>query len=119
MSLVLENIGKRYDEDVWGVKEVDLSFDDGIQGLLGPNGAGKSTLIRIITTVIEPTRGSLTWQGVDVSEDPMAIRSDHGYLPQSFGTYPDLTAAEFLEYVAALRGVDRGRYRTGSRKCWS
>ncbi|AHG00312.1 ABC transporter ATP-binding protein [Halostagnicola larsenii XH-48] len=107
MNLRLANVGKRYAEDVWGVRGVDLELEQGIHGLLGPNGAGKSTLMRIITTVSEPTTGSAYWNGTDTVETPSAVRDVLGYLPQQFGVYPDLTATEFLEYIAALRGLDR------------
>ena len=107
MTLRLENIGKQYAADVWGVRDVDLELPQGIHGLLGPNGAGKSTLMRIITTVSEPTTGTAYWNDTDIAETPSAVRDALGYLPQRFGAYPDLTAAEFLEYVAALRGLDR------------
>ncbi|MDJ1432294.1 ABC transporter ATP-binding protein [Halostagnicola sp. A-GB9-2] len=107
MNLRLTNVGKRYAEGVWGVREVDLELEQGIHGLLGPNGAGKSTLMRIITTVAEPTTGNTYWNGTDTGETPAAVRDVLGYLPQQFGVYPDLTATEFLEYIAALRGLDR------------
>lgn len=84
-----------------------LSFDlgPGVLGLLGPNGAGKSTLMRILATVARPTSGSVTWGGTDVVREPNAIRRVLGYLPQDFGVYPNLSAVEFLEYLAAVRGL--------------
>lgn len=106
MSLSIQNLGKRYTEDVWGVRNIDLELDTGVHGLLGPNGAGKSSLMRMITTVMEPTKGSIRWNGTDVLDSPGTIRSVLGYLPQDFGVYPDLTLEEFLEYVGALRSVD-------------
>ncbi|WP_049926465.1 ABC transporter ATP-binding protein [Halopiger goleimassiliensis] len=111
MTVRLDGVGKRYGEDVWGVRDIDLELEDGVHGLLGPNGAGKSTLMRIVTTVMEPTTGTVTWNGTDVASSPDAVREVLGYLPQDFGVYPDLTAREFLEYVAALRGVDRATAR--------
>ncbi|ELY67698.1 ABC transporter [Natronobacterium gregoryi] len=63
--------------------------------------------MQIVTTVLKPTTGTVYWNGTDVVETPSAVRDELGYLPQSFGVYPDLTATEFLEYVAALRGLDR------------
>jgi len=105
--LQLESIGKRYGEDVWGVQNIDLELEPGIHGLLGPNGAGKSTLMRIITTVSKPTTGTAYWNGTDIIDSPGTVRNVLGYLPQDFGVYPDLTAREFLQYIAALRGLDR------------
>lgn len=106
MGIKLSDVGKRYTEDVWGVRGIDLELSTGIHGLLGPNGAGKSTLMRIITTLSEPTTGAAYWRETDIVETPAAVRAVLGYLPQQFGVYPDLTAGEFLEYVAALRGLD-------------
>jgi len=106
MELRTDDIGKRYDEETWGIRDVSLELDEGIHGLLGPNGAGKSTLMGILSTVLTPTTGTAYWNGTDVTESPDVVRSVLGYLPQEFGTYPDLTLEEFLEYVAALRGLD-------------
>ncbi|MCU4743245.1 ABC transporter ATP-binding protein [Halobacteria archaeon AArc-m2/3/4] len=107
MVLRLDSVGKRYSEDVWGVEDIDLELEAGIHGLLGPNGAGKSTLMRILTTVSKPTTGTVYWNGTDITESPTVVRNVLGYLPQDFGVYPDLTAREFLEYIAALRGLNR------------
>lgn len=109
-TLSVENLGKRYG-DTWAVHGVDLTFEPGVIGLLGPNGAGKSTLMRLITTVIEPTEGAVYWNGTDTTKTPQAIRSIVGYLPQSFGVYPNLTASEFLSYLAAIRGVSDAKAR--------
>lgn len=106
MKLRADGLGRQYG-DTWAVREIDLELDEGIHGLLGPNGAGKSTLLRILTTVDEPTTGTAYWNGMDITKRPSAVRTELGYLPQQFGVYPDLTAEEFLEYIAALRGLDR------------
>ena len=106
MKLRTEGLGKRYAEDQWGIRDVSIELDEGIHGLLGPNGAGKSTLMSILSTVAEPTTGTAYWNGTDIVDSPGSVRSILGYLPQDFGVYPDLTLAEFLEYVAALRGLD-------------
>ncbi|ACV48629.1 MULTISPECIES: ABC transporter ATP-binding protein [Halomicrobium] len=104
MQLELDGIGKRYGDE-HALRDVDLVLEPGVVGLLGPNGAGKSTLMRIVTTVLQPTDGRVRWNGTDVREEPRAIRDSVGYLPQSFGVYPSLTAREFLRYLAAIRGV--------------
>ena len=75
-------------------------------GLLGPNGAGKSTLMRMLATITQPSAGTIHWNGVDIAKSPDSLRSVLGYLPQDFGVYPNLTALEFLEYMAAIKGMD-------------
>jgi len=102
----IENVSKRYG-DVEALSGVTLDLQPGVTGLLGPNGAGESTLMRILTTFTEPTEGRVAWNGTDVVANPDAVRRELGYLPQDFGVYPDLTAREFLSYLAALRGLDR------------
>jgi ABC-type multidrug transport system ATPase subunit len=106
MELVIDSVGKRYGRAVWGLREFSLTLRPGVVGLLGPNGAGKSTLMRIIATVTRPTTGRVTWNGTDLARDPDAVRRVLGYLPQDFGVYPNLSALEFLEYLAAAKGLD-------------
>lgn len=106
MRLSVECVGKRYKGGVWGLKGVSLNLKPGILGLVGPNGAGKSTLMRILATVTQPTEGKVTWNGNDIVAAPDGLRSVLGYLPQDFGVYPHLNAVEFLEYLAALKGMD-------------
>jgi ABC-type multidrug transport system ATPase subunit len=106
MELVIESVSKRYGRSVWGLREFSLTLRPGVLGLLGPNGAGKSTLMRILATVTRSTSGRVTWNGTDLGRDPDAVRRVLGYLPQDFGVYPNLTALEFLEYLAAAKGLD-------------
>lgn len=104
LELRAEGLGRRFGE-TWALRDVEFTLDAGVTGLLGANGAGKSTLMRIVTGVIDPTQGTVYWNGTDVTDDPQAVRRDVGYLPQTFGVYPNLTATEFLSYLAAVRGV--------------
>jgi len=106
MQLKIEQVGKRYGRDHWALTGIDLTLHPGVLGLLGPNGAGKSTLMRILATITRPTTGRVTWDGVEVAARPDALREVLGYLPQDFGVYPHLTPLEFLEYLAAARGLD-------------
>ena len=106
MQLIMEGVGKRYRGGVWGLRDFSLAVEPGILGLVGPNGAGKSTLMRILATVARPTEGKVTWNGADIVSSPDKLRSVLGYLPQDFGIYPPLSAVEFLEYRAAIKGVD-------------
>jgi ABC-2 type transport system ATP-binding protein len=106
MELAIESVSKLYRGDVWGLKEFSLTLHAGILGLVGPNGAGKSTLMRILATITQPTEGRVTWNGTDVVRAPNGLRAMLGYLPQDFGVYPNLNAVEFLEYMAAIKGLD-------------
>ena len=105
MNLSMHQVGKLYQGKVWALADFNLELGAGVLGLLGPNGAGKSTLMRILATVTKPTRGQITWEGHDVLRDPDTLRSVLGYLPQDFGVYPHLNAVEFLEYLAAVKGL--------------
>lgn len=106
MELLINRVGKKYSGDVWGLKEFSLHLKPGILGLLGPNGAGKSTLMNILATITRPTQGAVSWNGVDIVRKPDELRQVLGYLPQSFGIYPNLSAQEFLEYMSAVKGLD-------------
>ena len=97
MELAISGVGKEYRGGFWGLKDFDLTLRPGILGLLGPNGAGKSTLMRILATVTQPTEGRVTWDGADIAESPNDLRAVLGYLPQSFGVYPNLNAVEFMQ----------------------
>lgn len=107
MELDIRGVGKQYRRDFWGLRDFTLEMTSGVLGLLGPNGAGKSTLMRILATITRPTRGRVCWNEVDIARDPNPLREVLGYLPQDFGIYPNLNAVEFLEYFAAMKGLDR------------
>jgi ABC-type multidrug transport system ATPase subunit len=106
MQLAIEAAGKRYGRSLWGLRDFSLTVGPGVLGLLGPNGAGKSTLMRILATVTRPTEGRVTWNGADIARQPDVLRAVLGYLPQDFGVYPNLSAVEFLEYLAAAKGLN-------------
>src|SRR5207248_4785115 len=105
MKLSLDGISKLYSGKVWGLKDFTLEVGPGILGLLGPNGAGKSTLMRILATITKPTNGAAIWNGINIVRSPNRLRAVLGYLPQDFGVYPNLNAVEFLEYLAAVKGL--------------
>ena len=107
MKLSVQGISKLYSGKVWGLKNFTLEVGSGILGLLGPNGAGKSTLMRILATITKPNSGTVTWNEINILRSPNRLRAVLGYLPQDFGVYPNLNAIEFLEYIAAAKGLDR------------
>lgn len=106
MQLRIDKVSKQYGRSVWGLRDFTLEVTTGVLGLLGPNGAGKSTLMRILATVTPPTSGNVSWNATDILRQPDAVRAVLGYLPQDFGVYPHLNATEFLEYLAAVKGLD-------------
>lgn len=112
MLLEIDNVTKIYPGGIVGVKDISLQIQEGMLGLLGPNGAGKTTLIRMIATLLVPTSGDIRVNGSSVSSSSQVIRETLGYLPQEFGVYPNLTAWEFLDYLAILDGI----YDSQSRK---
>ncbi|ROT34087.1 ABC transporter ATP-binding protein [Micromonospora sp. HM5-17] len=103
--LELLDIQKVYRGGKVAVDGLTIRLGTGLVGLLGPNGAGKSSLMRIAATVTRPTRGHVRYAGTDVVAKPNALRRVLGYLPQDFGVYPNLTAREFLSYLAAAKGL--------------
>lgn len=105
MALAITHLHKQYNGQKTALIDYSLTINKGVLGLLGPNGAGKSTLMKIIATISKPTGGSVLLDNVDIVQHPNAIRQVLGYLPQDFGVYPNLNAFEFLEYIAAMKGV--------------
>jgi ABC-2 type transport system ATP-binding protein len=104
MEISIKGLSKKYKGNKFGLKNFDLELKTGILGLIGPNGAGKSTLMRILATISRPSQGQISLDGIDIVKFPDTVRKVLGYLPQDFGIYPNLTAIEFLEYIAAIKG---------------
>jgi multidrug efflux pump subunit AcrB/ABC-type multidrug transport system ATPase subunit len=84
---------------------ISLEIGNGMFGLLGPNGAGKTTLMRIICGILEPNRGKISINGIDLQEKREELQGLIGYLPQEFGTYENMTAFQYLDYQALLKGL--------------
>ena len=90
----------------------DVSFAIGpgeIVGLLGHNGAGKTTIMKMLTGFLEPTGGTIHVDQLEMATDRRAIQAQIGYLPENCPVYPEMTVAAYLEYQAALHGVDDDR----------
>lgn len=105
MKLVIENLTKTYKNGVKAIDNLSIEIGTGMFGLLGPNGAGKSSLMRTIATLQSPDSGSITFGAINVLKDNMSLRKVLGYLPQSFGVYPKMSAEELLDYFATLKGI--------------
>ncbi len=116
-ELSLKSVGYKYPGGHQAVSDLSLKLGPGILGLLGPNGAGKSTLMRILATLARPTAGQVTWNGVDIAEQPNALRVALGYLPQDFGVYSALSAREFLAFLAAVKGLSGVEAKTRVETC--
>lgn len=91
------------------LNRVSFSLRTGITALVGPNGAGKTTLLNILATLLEPTSGQASIGGYDVQRQRGEVRRILGFLPQNFGLYEGLTAYEFLDYMALLKGIRNRR----------
>lgn len=108
MELSIDRLTKQYQNKI-AVDRISLRLNTGIYGLLGANGAGKTTLMRMLCGILKPTSGTITFDGIDVSEE--RYRSMLGYLPQDFGYYPEFTGEDFLLYMAALKGMRKPQAR--------
>lgn len=104
MELIIDRVSKQYQNHI-AVDRISARLQKGVYGLLGENGAGKTTLMRMICGILKPTSGSISFDGMDVSEE--AYRASLGYLPQDFGYYPEFTGQDFLLYMAALKGLSK------------
>lgn len=98
---------------VQALNGIDLKIGIGMFGLLGPNGAGKTTLMRILAGIVNASSGTLRVAGQDLATESgkQAVKSILGYLPQELGMYPELSAAQFVDYMAILKGIDDPRQR--------
>ena len=109
MSIQVDNIVKDYGRQK-ALNEVSFTIDSGqIVGFLGPNGAGKSTMMKIITTYIEPTSGSVKVNGFDIFKKEMEVKRSIGYLPEHNPLYLDLYVREYLNFHADIHKVDKKR----------
>ena len=104
MELVIDRLTKQYQNKI-AVDRISLRLGKGVYGLLGANGAGKTTLMRMLCGILKPTGGTVTFNGMDVSQEE--YRAVLGYLPQDFGYYPDFTGLDFLLYMASLKGLPK------------
>lgn len=113
MELIIDRISKQYKSRI-AVDRISIKLQKGVYGLLGANGAGKTTLMRVICGILKPTSGTVTFDGMDVSEE--SYRAILGYLPQDFGYYPEFNAMDFLLYMAALKGIPKVQARRKAKE---
>lgn len=111
MELVIDRVSKQYQNKI-AVDRISTTLRSGVIGLLGENGAGKTTLMRMLCGILKPSSGTITFDGLDVSEE--MYRDVLGYLPQDFGYYPNFSGRDFLMYMSALKGIEKAAAR---RKC--
>ena len=104
MELFIDRVSKQYGSKI-AVENISLTIEKGVYGLLGANGAGKTTLLRMIVGIVGPTKGTISYNGIDSSEEE--YRALLGYLPQDFGYYPEFSARDFMYYIASLKGLSK------------
>lgn len=101
-AVELREVTKRYNEIV-AVNNISLSIDKGeIFALLGPNGSGKSTTLKMLLGLVEPTAGSISVLGLDVKKDPVGVKKQVGYVPESPDVYEFLTGIEYLDFIGDI-----------------
>ncbi|EPY2277185.1 ABC transporter ATP-binding protein [Clostridium sporogenes] len=105
-KLEIKNLNKKFGAKK-ATNDITLTLENGVYGLLGPNGAGKTTLMKQITTLLTPDSGEIIFNGKNVKENEDGYRGYIGYLPQDFEAYKNFSAKEFLNYMAALKGLDK------------
>lgn len=104
--LAVENIKKSY-KNKYVLKDISITFGDGIYGLLGENGAGKTTFLSVLTGLLVPDSGIVTYDGVAIHHKQSNYREKLGYMPQYATYYPNFTADEFMRYMCILKGVEK------------
>lgn len=104
MELKLNNLTKQFG-DFTAVDHINVTMKNGVYGLLGVNGAGKTTLMRMLCTLVKPTRGNITYKGQNIYEMDSEYRKLLGYLPQEFGFYPEFTVQDYLLYISSIKGI--------------
>lgn len=104
MQLTIDRLTKQYKDKI-AVDRISLELNKGVYGLLGANGAGKTTLMRMMSGVLKPTAGHISFNNFDVSQEE--YRELLGYLPQDFGYYPQFTGYQFLMYMSSIKGIPK------------
>lgn len=106
MEIRIEHLSMTYPSGKQALKDLDLELKaPSLIGLLGPNGAGKSTLMKLLVAALLPTRGEILVDGQPLDRTERLLKARLGYLPQDFGLFDELAVTQFLDYMAALKGI--------------
>ena len=106
MELKIQDVGMTYPSGKQALKGLNLELrSPSLVGLLGPNGAGKSTLMKLLVAALLPTEGRIWVDGTPLDKAEAKLKASLGYLPQDFGLFDELSVAQFLDYMAALKGI--------------
>ena len=106
MEINIQNVSMTYPSGKQALKDLNLDLKaPSLIGLLGPNGAGKSTLMKLLVAALMPTGGSILVDGQPLAKTDRLLKARLGYLPQDFGLFDELTVTQFLDYMAALKGI--------------
>jgi len=105
----VESVSRWYD-DFCAVDDVSFTIAQGeVVGLLGHNGAGKTTIMKMLTGYLQPDKGRITINDLDIVDHPLHVKAGIGYLPENLPLYPEMMVAEYLEYAASLHGIESAR----------
>ena len=106
MQIQIQDLSMTYPSGKQALQRLDLDLTSpSLVGLLGPNGAGKSTLMKLLVAALLPTGGTILVDGEPLARAERRLKEGLGYLPQDFGLFDELTVTEFLDYMAALKGL--------------
>jgi ABC-2 type transport system ATP-binding protein len=111
LKIEIDHLTQIYRNGNRALNDINLVIENGMFGLLGPNGAGKSTLMKILVTLMKPSRGKVLVNGMDLQKNRRQVRAILGYLPQDFRFFAKLSTWEFLDYSARLAGMSNNKTR--------
>lgn len=118
MKIEINQLSQIYPNNKAALTDINLVIENGMFGLLGPNGAGKSSLMRILVTLLKPTKGNIFINGKELQKSRGEIRDMLGYLPQDFRFFSKLKTWEFLDYAAGLSGIKSKKIRLSKVDEW-